>query len=145
MNYTILESRIEAAWENRLLLKENAFAESVQQVIAALDQGQLRVAEKRNGSWSVNEWVKKAVLLYFSVQQMQKISVGPFTYYDKIPLKQDFDLQKVRVVPPAVARYGAYIAPSAVLMPSYVNIGAYVGAGTMVDTWATVGSCPEGS
>ncbi|MBO4402794.1 MAG: 2,3,4,5-tetrahydropyridine-2,6-dicarboxylate N-succinyltransferase [Bacteroidales bacterium] len=143
MNYTILESRIEAAWENRLLLKENAFAESVQQVIAALDQGQLRVAEKRNGSWSVNEWVKKAVLLYFSVQQMQKISVGPFTYYDKIPLKQDFDLQKVRVVPPAVARYGAYIAPSAVLMPSYVNIGAYVGAGTMVDTWATVGSCAQ--
>ena len=138
-----LRSHIEAAWEERSLLKESAYAESVRETIEALDKGRLRVAEKKGDVWLVNEWVKKAVLLYFSIQPMQTLEAGPFEYYDKIGLKHDFAAQNVRVVPPATVRYGAYVSPSAVLMPSYVNVGAHIGAGTMVDTWATVGSCAQ--
>ena len=138
-----LQILIESAWDKRDLLNDNTYVNAVRQTIECLDKGELRVAEPTENGWIVNEWVKKAVLLYFSVQKSQKIISGPFSYFDKIPLKQDFERQNVRVVPPAVSRYGAYISPNAVLMPSYVNIGAYIGAGTMVDTWATVGSCAQ--
>ena len=135
---------INQAWEQREMLQERAVQEAVREAIAMLDEGQLRVAEPAaNGSWQVNEWVKKAVLLYFPLCGMQTLEAGPMEYRDKIPLKHDLERRGVRVVPPAVARYGAYLAPGAVMMPSYVNIGAYVGAGTMVDTWATVGSCAQ--
>lgn len=138
-----LQANIESVWENRKLLDNPLYTNSIRQVIDELDKGKLRVAEPQNGLWIVNEWVKKAVLLYFSIEKMETMNAGPFEYYDKIALKHNYSVQNVRVVPPATARYGAYISPSAVLMPSYVNIGAYVGAGTMVDTWATVGSCAQ--
>ena len=141
--YNSIRLQIEKAWEERHLLNEEPYSDSVCKVIDALDKGVLRVAERSSDGWVVNEWVKKAVLLYFSIQKMETLTAGPFEYYDKIALKHDYASQKVRVVPPATARYGAYISPTAVLMPSYVNIGAYVGAGTMVDTWATVGSCAQ--
>ncbi len=118
-------------------------AEAVETTIGLLDRGELRVAEPRDGEWVVNEWAKKAILLYFRLRQMEEIELGPYTYHDKIPLKRDFVERKVRVVPPAVARYGAFLSPGVVLMPSYTNIGAWVGPGTMVDTWATVGSCAQ--
>ena len=139
-----LKELIEKAWERRKLLEENDTREAVLATIEALDKGQLRVASKvEDGSWIVNEWVKKAVLLYFPLCGMATCEAGPMEYRDKIPLKHDYEKLGVRVVPPAVARYGSYLAPGAVLMPSYVNIGAYVGSGTMVDTWATVGSCAQ--
>ncbi|MGB9766122.1 MAG: 2,3,4,5-tetrahydropyridine-2,6-dicarboxylate N-succinyltransferase [Sulfurihydrogenibium sp.] len=138
-----LKNLITQAWENRKLLKENRYKEAVRETIDLLDNGKLRVAEKVNGEWVVNEWVKQAILLYFPIQDMQVMEVGPFEYYDKIPLKKNWKEKGVRVVPPATARYGSYIEPGAILMPSYVNIGAYVGSGTMVDTWATVGSCAQ--
>jgi 2,3,4,5-tetrahydropyridine-2-carboxylate N-succinyltransferase len=138
-----LKNLITQAWENRELLKENRYKEAVRETIDLLDNGKLRVAEKVNGEWVVNEWVKQAILLYFPIQDMQVMEVGPFEYYDKIPLKKNWKEKGVRVVPPATARYGSYIEPGAILMPSYVNIGAYVGSGTMVDTWATVGSCAQ--
>lgn len=138
-----LQRQIEAAWEDRDLLKEKEIISAIAQVIERLDKGKLRTAEPTAEGWQVNEWVKKAVLLYFPTQTMETIATGPFEYHDKIRLKQDYAAQGVRVVPPAVARYGAYIAPGVVLMPSYVNIGAYVDSGTMVDTWATVGSCAQ--
>ena len=116
---------------------------AVLEVIDALDKGTLRVAEKKNGEWTAHPWVKQAILLYFRQAQMEAIEAGPFTYHDKIPLKSDYATTGVRVVPPATARYGSYIEPGAILMPSYVNIGAWVGSGTMVDTWATVGSCAQ--
>lgn len=135
---------IEKAWEERTLLQEAPVREAVLEVVRLLDGGQLRAAEcDADGRWMANEWVKKAILLYFGLQRMETLEAGPMEYHDKIPLKHHFSEQGVRVVPPAVARYGAYIAPGAVLMPSYVNIGAYVDSGTMVDTWATVGSCAQ--
>lgn len=138
-----LKKRIEAAWDERALLKEKGTQDAIREVIELLDKGQLRVAERGPEGWRANEWVKKAVVLYFPIQQMETIEVGPFEFHDKIPLKHNYQAQGVRVVPHAVARHGAYIEPGAILMPSYVNIGAWVGGGTMVDTWATVGSCAQ--
>ena len=138
-----LKNLIVEAWEKRELLKDNRYKEAVREVIDLLDKGKLRVAEKINGEWIVNEWVKQAILLYFPIQDMKVIEVGAFEYYDKIPLKKNWKEAGVRVVPPATARYGSFIEKGAILMPSYVNIGAYVGSGTLVDTWATVGSCAQ--
>jgi 2,3,4,5-tetrahydropyridine-2-carboxylate N-succinyltransferase len=118
-------------------------AEAVEEAVALLDAGELRVAEPTAGGWVVNEWAKMAVLLYFRVRRMERLEVGPFEYLDKIPLKRGYEDAGVRVVPPATARYGAHLAPGVILMPSYVNIGAWVGGGTLVDTWATVGSCAQ--
>jgi 2,3,4,5-tetrahydropyridine-2-carboxylate N-succinyltransferase len=134
---------IEAAWVNRELLKQEDTRTDIRTVIAMLDRGEIRVAEPAATGWKVNEWIKKAVILYFPIQEMQVINSGALTFYDKIPLKSDFDKLGVRVVPHGIARYGAYLAPGTVMMPSYVNIGAYVDSGTMVDTWATVGSCAQ--
>jgi 2,3,4,5-tetrahydropyridine-2-carboxylate N-succinyltransferase len=138
-----LKSMINDAWENRNLLKEEACIQAVEQTLELLDKGKLRVAEKKGDEWQVNDWVKKAVILYFPVRKMRVHEVGIFEFHDKIPLKKDYASQGVRVVPHAVARYGAFIASNVILMPSYVNIGAYVDTGTMVDTWATVGSCAQ--
>jgi 2,3,4,5-tetrahydropyridine-2-carboxylate N-succinyltransferase len=138
-----MQQLIEQAWNNRELLKSQETVNAIKMVIEQLDRGMLRIAEKKGDSWQVNEWVKKAVLLYFPVMQMQTMEAGPFEYHDKIPLKKNFASLGVRVVPNAVARYGAYLARNVILMPSYVNIGAYVDEGTMVDTWATVGSCAQ--
>ncbi|MEY4906190.1 MAG: hypothetical protein RLZZ292_4005 [Bacteroidota bacterium] len=135
---------IEAAWDNRELLKETDTQNAIRSVIDQLDKGTLRVAQiTETGKWKANEWVKKAVILYFPIQQMETFEVGPFVYHDKIPLKQNYAELGVRVVPNAVARYGAFLERGVILMPSYVNIGAYIGSGTMVDTWATVGSCAQ--
>ncbi|HLU90799.1 MAG TPA: 2,3,4,5-tetrahydropyridine-2,6-dicarboxylate N-succinyltransferase [Cyclobacteriaceae bacterium] len=135
---------IENAWENRELLKEKEVQIAIKAVIADLDTGMLRVAEPlEDGSWKVNDWVKKAVILYFPLQKMKTIEVGPFEFHDKMELKTNYAKQGVRVVPHALARYGAFLASGVVMMPSYVNIGAYVDSGTMVDTWATVGSCAQ--
>jgi len=138
-----LKDQILAAWDNRDLLKENAYADAVRAVIEEVDKGRLRVAEKAGDDWQVNEWVKQAILMYFGIQQMQTWELAPFEFYDKMLLKKDYKSLGVRAVPHAVARYGAYLAKNVVLMPSYVNIGAYVDEGTMVDTWATVGSCAQ--
>ena len=132
-----------AAWYDRSLLKDTQYSDAVKQVIEAVDKGQLRVASPGENGWVVNEWVKKAILMYFGVQEMQTWEMPPFEFYDKMLLKKNYKELGVRAVPPATARYGAYIAPNVVLMPSYVNIGAYVDEGTMVDTWATVGSCAQ--
>jgi 2,3,4,5-tetrahydropyridine-2,6-dicarboxylate N-succinyltransferase len=135
---------IEAAFNKRTLLSEPATKDAILQTIALLDEGKLRVAERQpNGEWLTHAWVKQAILLYFGVQGMQKMEVGPFEFYDKIPLKKNLDEAGVRVVPPGVVRYGAFLEKGAIVMPGYVNIGAYVGSGTMVDTWATVGSCAQ--
>ena len=134
---------IEAAWEDRALLQEEETQQAVRSVIDQLDQGVLRVAEPTENGWQVNEWVKKAVVLYFPIQKMETIEVGPLEFHDKIPLKTGYKEKGIRVVPHAVARKGAYISSGTILMPSYVNIGAYVDEGTMVDTWATVGSCAQ--
>jgi len=138
-----LKQTIEAAWENRTLIKEKETQAAIRSIIALLDEGSLRVAEPKVDGWQVNEWVKKAVVLYFPIQTMETIEVGPFEFHDKIPLKKDYKARGIRVVPHAVARHGAYISNGTILMPSYVNIGAYVDEGTMVDTWATVGSCAQ--
>lgn len=139
-----LQSIIENAWVNRDLLKEKDVEIAIKTVINELDLGTLRVAEPtEDGSWKVNDWVKKAVILYFPIQKMHTIEVGPFEFHDKMALKTNYAKQGVRVVPHAVARYGAFLASGVVMMPSYVNIGAYVDSGTMVDTWATVGSCAQ--
>ena len=132
-----------AAWNDRSLLKDAKYSDAVKQVIETVDKGQLRVASPGENGWVVNEWVKKAILMYFGVQEMQIWEMPPFEFYDKMLLKKNYKELGVRAVPPATARYGAYIAPNVVLMPSYVNIGAYVDEGTMVDTWATVGSCAQ--
>ncbi|MBU2019612.1 MAG: 2,3,4,5-tetrahydropyridine-2,6-dicarboxylate N-succinyltransferase, partial [Bacteroidetes bacterium] len=135
---------IEQVWDNRELLSDPEYRKAIEAVIEEIDKGRLRVAEPLNdGSWQVNEWVKKAVVLYFPIRQMETIEVGPFEFHDKMALKTGYKELGVRVVPPAVARYGAFIAPGVIMMPSYVNIGAYVESGTMVDTWATVGSCAQ--
>jgi len=139
----VLRAQIEKAWENRDLLKENDTQEAIRNVVELLDSGTLRVAEPTKKGWQVNEWIKKAVVLYFPIQKMETQEVGIFEYHDKIPLKTGYKEKGVRVVPHAVARYGAYISKGTILMPSYVNIGAYVDEGTMVDTWATVGSCAQ--
>lgn len=138
-----LQARIEQAWDNRELLQQEEYQNAVREVIKELDLGKIRVAEPVEEGWKVNEWVKKAVVMYFPIQKMETIEVGCFEYHDKIPLKKNYAEKGVRVVPHAVAREGAFIAPGAILMPSYVNIGAYVDSGTMVDTWATVGSCAQ--
>jgi 2,3,4,5-tetrahydropyridine-2,6-dicarboxylate N-succinyltransferase len=134
---------IEAAWDDRALLQEEETQQAIRSVIDQLDQGILRVAEPTNNGWQVNEWVKKAVVLYFPIQKMETIEAGPLEFHDKIPLKTGYKKKGIRVVPHAVARKGAYISSGTILMPSYVNIGAYVDEGTMVDTWATVGSCAQ--
>lgn len=138
-----IKSLIEQAWNNRELLQDAGVREAIHSVIDSLDKGMLRVADPVESGWQVNEWVKKAVILYFPITQMQTIEVGPFEFHDKIPLKKDYAQLGVRVVPHAIARYGAFLAAGVVMMPSYVNIGAYVDSGTMVDTWATVGSCAQ--
>lgn len=138
-----LQRNIEKAWEDRSLLSQQTTIDSIRKVIDLLDAGTLRVAEPTSKGWQVNEWVKKAVVLYFPIQKMETIEVGIFEYHDKIPLKRGYANKGIRVVPHAVARHGAYISPGTILMPSYVNIGAYVDEGTMVDTWATVGSCAQ--
>ena len=140
---TELRDIIEQAWENRALLKEEKTTTAIRKVVDLLDKGELRVAEPTNDGWKVNEWVKKGVVLYFPIQTMETIEVGPFEFHDKIPLKTGYKEKGIRVVPHAVARHGSYISPGTILMPSYVNIGAYVDEGTMVDTWATVGSCAQ--
>ena len=134
---------IESAWDNRELLKDSATINAIDYVIEELDKGRLRICTKQDNQWQVHTWLKKAVILYFPLKQMETIEHGPFEFHDKIPLKKDFAAQKVRVVPQALARYGSHLEPGVVMMPSYVNIGAYVGANSMVDTWATVGSCAQ--
>ena len=144
--YSELKRTIEQAWDDRTRLADDSVAAAVRQVVELVDKGVLRTAEPldpETGEWRVNEWVKKAVILYFPIQPMRKMEAGELEWYDKMELKHGYDRLGVRVVPHAVARYGAYIAPGAILMPSYVNIGAYVDTGTMVDTWATVGSCAQ--
>ena len=138
-----LRAIIEQAWEERRLLEKPETQEAVREVIGQLDRGTLRVAEPVDGEWKVNDWVKKAVVLYFPIQQMTTLEVGPFEFHDKIPLKRAYAAQGVRVVPHAIARYGAFLEKGVIMMPSYVNIGAWVGSGSMVDTWATVGSCAQ--
>ena len=137
------KSKINQAWENRMLLQQKAYVQAIEDTLELTDKGKLRVAEQIDNEWIVNDWVKKAVILYFIVRKMTVSEVGIFEFHDKIPLKRQYAEQGIRVVPHAVARYGAYIAPNVILMPSYVNIGAYVDTGTMVDTWATVGSCAQ--
>ena len=139
----MLQQIIENIWDNRELLKDEESQKSIREVIRQLDLGELRVAEPTENGWKVNEWVKKAVVMYFPIQKMETIEVGPFEFHDKMPLKRNYAEKGVRVVPHAVAREGAFIASGVILMPSYVNIGAYVDSGTMVDTWATVGSCAQ--
>jgi 2,3,4,5-tetrahydropyridine-2-carboxylate N-succinyltransferase len=150
MTTTDLESdlrpRIEAAAADRALLADPVYARVVEETLAALDRGALRVATppaEEGGEWSTNVWVKQAILLYFALRKMERIEVGPFEFHDKIPLKKNLVEQGVRVVPPGVVRYGAFLESGTIVMPGYVNIGAWVGSGTMVDTWATVGSCAQ--
>jgi 2,3,4,5-tetrahydropyridine-2,6-dicarboxylate N-succinyltransferase len=139
----MLREIIDAAWNDRTLLKDAEVQNSIRQVIEQLDEGKIRVAEPSQNGWKVNEWIKKAVILYFPIMHNKTIEAGPFEYHDKIALKKNYEKLGVRVVPNAVARYGSYLARGVILMPSYVNIGAYVDENTMVDTWATVGSCAQ--
>ena len=139
-----LKNSIEQCWDDRTLLKDPNYVKNIDAVIELLDRGELRVAQPDdNGGWQVNDWVKKAVVLYFPTRKMEPIEVGPFMFHDKMKLKTDYPQTGVRVVPHAIARYGSFIEKGAILMPSYVNIGAWVGSGSMVDTWATVGSCGQ--
>ncbi|MEM6722435.1 MAG: 2,3,4,5-tetrahydropyridine-2,6-dicarboxylate N-succinyltransferase [Bacteroidota bacterium] len=138
-----LREIIEKAWENRDLLQEAETKEAIKELVKELDRGALRVAEPTETGWQVNDWVKKGVILYFPIAQMETIEVGPFEFHDKIPLKRNYAAKGVRVVPHAIARHGAYLEKGVIMMPSYVNIGAWVGSGSMVDTWATVGSCAQ--
>jgi 2,3,4,5-tetrahydropyridine-2-carboxylate N-succinyltransferase len=140
---TQLQNIIENAWDDRSQLTNQVTITAIREVVDMLDRGTLRVAEPTDDGWQVNEWVKKAVVLYFPIQKMETLEAGIFEYHDKIPLKRDYKNRGIRVVPNAVARHGAYISSGTILMPSYVNIGAYVDEGTMVDTWATVGSCAQ--
>ncbi|MFO8066933.1 MAG: 2,3,4,5-tetrahydropyridine-2,6-dicarboxylate N-succinyltransferase [Bacteroidales bacterium] len=138
-----ISSIIEKAWNDRELLKQREVREAINEVIEELDKGKIRVAEPGPDGWIVNEWIKKAVILYFPIRQMEVIETGPFEFHDKIPLKKGYKEMGVRVVPHAIARHGSYLAKGVIMMPSYVNIGAYVDEGSMVDTWATVGSCAQ--
>jgi len=140
---TDIQQIIESAWDNRDLLTEQNTQDTIRKVIDLLDEGTLRVAEPTNRGWQVNEWVKKAVVLYFPIQKMETLEAGIFEYHDKIPLKKGYAEKGIRVVPNAIARHGSYVSKGVIMMPSYINIGAYVGEGTMVDTWATVGSCAQ--
>jgi 2,3,4,5-tetrahydropyridine-2-carboxylate N-succinyltransferase len=144
MSANELSSLIEEAYADRSLLAKSEYKAAVAEVVENLDKGRVRVAtQDAPGQWTTHAWVKQAVLLYFGIAPMQRIELGPFEFYDKIPLKKNLDQAGVRVVPPGTIRYGAFVEAGAVVMPGYVNIGAYVGAGTMVDTWATVGSCAQ--
>ncbi|MEM9325570.1 MAG: 2,3,4,5-tetrahydropyridine-2,6-dicarboxylate N-succinyltransferase [Bacteroidota bacterium] len=134
---------IEDAWDDRSLIGMKEIDVAIKTIVDDLDNGKRRIAEPDGDGWVVNEWLKKAVILYFPLMKMQLIEVGPFQFHDKIKLKSGYDQLGIRVVPHAIARYGAFISRNTVLMPSYVNIGAYVDEGTMVDTWATVGSCAQ--
>lgn len=138
-----LQQKIEQIWENRELLQNEDSKAAIREIVELLDKGELRVAEPENEGWKVNEWVKKAVVMYFPIQKMETVEVGPFEFHDKIPLKKNYAEKGVRVVPHAIARHGSFVANGVIMMPSYVNIGAYVDSGTMVDTWATVGSCAQ--
>ncbi|MEC4117690.1 2,3,4,5-tetrahydropyridine-2,6-dicarboxylate N-succinyltransferase [Myroides phaeus] len=138
-----LQEIIERAWDDRSLLQNTETQNAIREVVELIDSGKLRVAEPKGDDWQINEWVKKAVVLYFPIQKMETLEAGIFEYHDKMPLKKNYAEKGIRVVPNAVARHGAYISSGVILMPSYVNIGAYVDAGTMVDTWATVGSCAQ--
>ncbi len=138
-----LKETIEAAWDDRGLLVEKSVQETIHKVVDQLDAGILRVAQKEAEGWKVNDWIKKAVILYFPIRKMETIEIPPFEFHDKIPLKSGYKAKGVRVVPHAIARHGSYISKGVIMMPSYVNIGAYVDEGTMVDTWATVGSCAQ--
>ncbi len=142
MELNKMENIISQTYDNNSDPDDSARA-AVRDTIELLDKGKIRVAQKDGNKWEVNEWIKKAILLYFRIQKMTKMDAGPFEFYDKIPLKREFEMQQVRVVPPGTARYGSYLAPGVVLMPGYVNIGAYVDSGSMVDTHATVGSCAQ--
>lgn len=139
----MLKETIEKAWDNRELLKEESTIIAIRETIELLDKGGIRICDKQGDDWVVNDWVKKAVVLYFPICKMETFEVGPMEFYDKIPLKNDYEKLGVRVVPHGVARYGSFLAKGVIMMPSYVNIGAYVDEGTMVDTWATVGSCAQ--
>ncbi len=141
--YTIHQTVIEEAWENRVMLQDDDVRKSIRFIIDELDAGRIRVAEPVDTGWKVNDWVKKAVILYFPIQKMEVSEIGPFEFHDKIALKKNYEELGVRVVPHAIARHGSYIARGVIMMPSYVNIGAYVNEGSMVDTWATVGSCAQ--
>jgi 2,3,4,5-tetrahydropyridine-2,6-dicarboxylate N-succinyltransferase len=138
-----LQELIQTAWNDRTLLQETTYRDAIKAVIETVDKGKNRVAEPTENGWKVNEWIKQAILMYFGIQPMETMEVGPFEFYDKMKLKSNYKDLGVRVVPHGIARYGAYLAKGAILMPSYVNIGAYVDEGTMVDTWATVGSCAQ--
>ena len=138
-----LKNTIEKAWKNRALLENDTTQKAIHSVIEELDKGRLRVAEPSSDGWQVNDWVKKAVILYFPIQKMETLEAGPMEFHDKMKLKSNYAELGVRVVPHAVARYGAFLASGLIMMPSYINIGAYVDSGTMVDTWATVGSCAQ--
>jgi 2,3,4,5-tetrahydropyridine-2-carboxylate N-succinyltransferase len=138
-----LKETIEAAWDDRAMLADKSVQNAIHEVVDQLDQGILRVAQKEPDGWKVNDWIKKAVILYFPIRKMETIVTPPFEFHDKIPLKSGYKAKGVRVVPHAIARHGSYISKGVILMPSYVNIGAYVDEGTMVDTWATVGSCAQ--
>lgn len=138
-----MKEQIEKIWENQEMLNNPGMQIHIEQVIDLLEKGEMRVAEKKDGNWLTNEWVKKAILMYFKIRKMEKMESGFLEFYDKMKLKKDFESKGVRSVPLAIARYGSYLAPGVILMPSYVNIGAYVDSGTMVDTWATVGSCAQ--
>lgn len=138
-----LKETIENIWDDRSLLQNANAHEAIESVVSLLDEGKIRVAEPTPSGWKVNQWVKKAVVMYFPIRQMKTIEVGPFEFHDKIPLKKDYQSLGVRVVPHAIARHGSFLEAGVIMMPSYVNIGAWVGAGTMVDTWATVGSCAQ--
>ncbi|RYY35413.1 MAG: 2,3,4,5-tetrahydropyridine-2,6-dicarboxylate N-succinyltransferase [Sphingobacteriaceae bacterium] len=138
-----LKKLIEDAWDDRTLLQYNDYIIAIETVIDRLDKGEYRVAEQIGDRWHTNDWIKKAVILYFPIRNMEEIKVGPFVFHDKMALKTDYKATGVRVVPHAIARYGAHLAKGVIMMPSYVNIGAYVDSGTMVDTWATVGSCAQ--
>jgi 2,3,4,5-tetrahydropyridine-2-carboxylate N-succinyltransferase len=143
MEQAELQRRISEAFANRDLLREGGTRQAVEETIALLDTGRVRVARKEGGEWRVNAWVKEAILLYFAIRPLEPMEAGDLKFFDKIRTKTDLEAQGIRVVPPGVARYGSFLEPGCVVMPGYVNIGAYVGAGTMVDTWATVGSCAQ--
>lgn len=138
-----LKNIIETAWNDRKLLEDKIYIDAISKTIELLDKGELRVSEKIGNDWKLNEWVKKAIILYFPMQRMKTQELSPFEYHDKIPLKRNYEQLGIRVVPGAIARYGSFIAKGVIMMPSFVNIGAYVDSGTMVDTWATVGSCAQ--
>lgn len=139
----MLQILVQNAWNDRSLLQQPETQHAIKSIVEMLDAGEIRVAEPTANGWQVNEWIKKAVIMYFPIMQMKTFEIGPFEFHDKIPLKNGYAAKGVRVVPHAIARYGSFLAQGVIMMPSYVNIGAYVDSGTMVDTWATVGSCAQ--